>query len=332
LQSNSVGTAHAEIYDPATGSWSATGAMSNERVGATAARLADGRVLMAGGARSVTSEKFASAELYDPATGSWSATGSLATPRAAATATVLADGRVLVAGGYNSTDGTLTSAEVYTPAGVAPAPPAPSPAPVPSSPPAPAPAPAPPGAAPIFADVPSGYWAYDQITRFAQRGITTGCDTGLYCPERGVTRAEMTVFLDRTLGQGQLTPATPTFADVPTNYWAYGYIERLAALGVTTGCGTDGQGHRFYCPERGVSRAEMATFIDRALGQAQATPATPTFADVPSGYPAYHYIEAFAGRGITTGCGTDDQGRRVYCPERGVTRAEMAVFIIRAFP
>jgi len=36
--------------------------------------------------------------------------------------------------------------------------------------------------------------------------------------------------------------------------------------------------------------------------------------------------------GVTTGCGTNDQGQRIYCPDRGVTRAEMAVFIIRAFP
>lgn len=320
LQSSSIGTERAEIYDPATGGWTATGAMTTERTGAVAARLADGRVLVAGGARSLTSEKFASAELYDPATGTWAPTGSLATPRATAAATILADGRVLVAGGYNTTDSALTSAEAYTPASVAPAPPAP------------APSPAPPSAAPRFADVPSGYWAYDQITRFAQRGITTGCDVGLYCPERGVTRAEMAVFLDRTLGQGQLTPATPTFADVPADFWAYGYIERLAALGITTGCGTNGQGHRLYCPERGVSRAEMATFIDRALGQSQVTPVTPTFADVPAGYPAYGYIEAFSGRGITTGCGTDDQGHKIYCPDRGVTRAEMAVFIVRAFP
>jgi len=53
---------------------------------------------------------------------------------------------------------------------------------------------------------------------------------------------------------------------------------------------------------------------------------------VPVGYWAYDQIGRFAQRGITTGCGTDEQGRRVYCPERGVTRAEMAVFIIRAYP
>lgn len=148
-----------------------------------------------------------------------------------------------------------------------------------------------------------------------------------------MTRAEMAVFLDRTLGYG--TPPTPTgqtFADVPPSYWAYAYIEQFATLGITTGCGTDHQGQRFYCPERGVTRAEMAAFLIRALGQAQVTPGTATFADVPTTHPQYGYIEALVKLGVTTGCGANDRGQRLYCPERGVNRAEMAVFITRAFP
>ena len=76
----------------------------------------------------------------------------------------------------------------------------------------------------------------------------------------------------------------------------------------------------------------MAAFIVRAKGQAELRPATPTFADVPSSYWAFGQIERFLSLGVTTGCGEDEQGRRVYCPERGVTRAEIAVFIIRAYP
>ncbi len=183
-------------------------------------------------------------------------------------------------------------------------------------------------AAPTFTDVPTTYWAYNQIEEFAARGITTGCDVGLYCPERGVTRAEMAVFLDRTLGYANPpTPASQRFTDVPPGYWAYAFIDQFAQLGITTGCG----GTEF-CPERGVSRAEMAAFLIRAMKGSQITPATPTFADVPASHPQYGYIEALVSRGVTTGCGTDEQGRRIYCPDRGVNRAEMAVFITRAFP
>jgi len=114
---------------------------------------------------------------------------------------------------------------------------------------------------PSFTDVPPGYWAYEQIGRFAQRGITTGCDIGLYCPERSVTWAEMAVFLDRTLGYGSPPiPASQRFADVSPAYWAYAFIDKFATLGITTGCG----GSEF-CPDRGVNRAEMAVFIIRAF-------------------------------------------------------------------
>jgi len=192
---------------------------------------------------------------------------------------------------------------------------------------------------PTFADVPDDYWAYAPIERFAARGITTGCGTDdqgrrVYCPDRNVTRAEMAVFLDRTLGYG--TPPTPTgqtFADVPPTYWAYAFIEQFAQLGITTGCGTNDAGQRLFCPDRSVTRAEMAVFIDRARGYANPpAPASATFFDVPPTYWAYASIEQFYQLGVTTGCGTDGQGRRLYCPDRNVTRAEMAVFIIRAYP
>ncbi len=140
------------------------------------------------------------------------------------------------------------------------------PSPSPSASPSPTPST---GPAPSFADVPTGYWAHEQIISFARRGITTGCgdnDRGqrLYCPERGVTRAEMAAFLDRAKKQTELANPTPTFADVPPSYWAYGWIERFFTLGVTTGCGTDDGGNKVYCPDRGVTRAEMAVFIIRA--------------------------------------------------------------------
>ena len=202
----------------------------------------------------------------------------------------------------------------------------------------PAPSPSPLPSPKTFADVPADYWANAQIGQFAARGITTGCgDDGqgrrLYCPERGVTRAEMATFITRTLGQDKaVPPTTPTFADVPTDYWAYTQIEAFARLGITTGCGLDELGRRIFCPDRGVTRAEMAAFLDRAKVQGELAPGAPTFADVPTGYWAYGWIERFFTLGVTTGCGTDDQGRKVYCPDRGVTRAEMAVFIIRAYP
>jgi len=106
--------ASAEVYNPATGAFAPTGAMAAARQGATATRLRDGRVMVAGGI-DASGEALSSAELYDPTTGTFSATGSMTAPRLGQSAVLLTDGRVLIAGGGTDAK-TAASAELYDPA------------------------------------------------------------------------------------------------------------------------------------------------------------------------------------------------------------------------
>jgi hypothetical protein len=101
--------ASAELYNPTNGTWAPVSSMANPRYGHTATRLANGKVLVAGGQG--TREIIADAELYDPTAGTWTPAGQMTGARYYHTATLLPNNQLLVAGGSPS----LTSAELFDP-------------------------------------------------------------------------------------------------------------------------------------------------------------------------------------------------------------------------
>ncbi|WP_345323195.1 S-layer homology domain-containing protein [Candidatus Villigracilis proximus] len=183
----------------------------------------------------------------------------------------------------------------------------------------------------IFRDVPDTYWAWQYVERLYNAGVTGGCSTSPlnYCPENIVTRDQMAVFLLKGIHGASYTPpainGATGFADVAANHWAAAWIKQLAAEGITSGCGGGN-----YCPDTTVTRAQMAVFLLKAKnGSSYAPPAvggSTSFNDVTTEYWAAAFIKQLVADGITAGCGNSS-----YCPETAVTRAQMAVFLVRTF-
>ncbi len=122
----------------------------------------------------------------------------------------------------------------------------------------------PPATGTVFTDVPSNSFAAAWIEALAAAQVTGGCGGGNYCPADPVTRAQMAVFLLRTLeGPTYLPPAcvTPTFNDVPCTSGFARWIDELALRGITAGCGNGN-----YCPADAVTRGQMAVFLSTTFG------------------------------------------------------------------
>src|SRR5207249_8237533 len=100
------------LYDPTKNQWSPGPELASARSGHGAALLADGKVLVTGGADQAG--RLASSELLDAFANSWSATGALATARSDHLAISLSNGRIVVVGGRGSRDA-LASSELFDP-------------------------------------------------------------------------------------------------------------------------------------------------------------------------------------------------------------------------
>ncbi len=116
----------------------------------------------------------------------------------------------------------------------------------------------------VFSDVPTNGFAAGYIESLANGGVTGGCAPGLFCPSDPVNRAQMAVFLLRTLeGPSYVPPActTATFADMPCSSGFSRWVYELVRRNITAGCGGGN-----YCGINNVTRGQMAVFLVAAFG------------------------------------------------------------------
>ncbi len=171
-----------------------------------------------------------------------------------------------------------------------------------------------------FCDVAVGAYYETPVTSLHADGVLGGtlCEEG-FCPSEPVLRKTLAVWLVRLLdGKNPQPVIRSRFGDVEPSGFHGRFIERLAQLGVTRGCG-DGN----FCPDGVVSRAEMAAFLSRAYRLAAGP--DPGFGDVADDAWYAADVSKLAASGITKGC---DDG--LFCPGRDTTRGELATFLHRA--
>ena len=174
-----------------------------------------------------------------------------------------------------------------------------------------------------FDDVqPDAFYA-TPVEELHAQGVFAGtlCEDG-FCPSEPIDRKTMAVWVVRILDGEDPQPGASRFSDVNSElppFWRP-FIERLADVGVTSGCG-DGAN---FCPDRNVTRAEMATFIARAFYLPGGP--DPGFSDVADDVWYAVDVATIVAARITVGC----KDGTVYCPGGDTTRGQMATFLHRA--
>lgn len=163
-----------------------------------------------------------------------------------------------------------------------------------------------------FGDVRAGSTHADSIERIAAKGIADPCSSSRFCPTNAVTRGSFATMLVRALDLPRPTDGASRFTD--TNGEVARDAEALAAAGLTTGCREDS-----FCPDRRLTREQLATFFARAL---ELEPRSSSFSDVSRTHDGN--VGALQAAGIVNGCTSSR-----YCPTDDVTRAQTASMLDR---
>lgn len=155
-------------------------------------------------------------------------------------------------------------------------------------------------------------------------GVLDGadCGSGLFCPDAHLRRWELAVWLVRTIEAAEPAPVRVTrFADLDADEWWSPHVERLFDRGITRGCAIE---PARFCPDRIVTRGQLASFVVRAFDLAGPTEPSHWRFDL---FGAPHAATSLMPAGLLQQCGTDPPR---YCPHHPATRGQAATLLSRA--
>lgn len=171
-------------------------------------------------------------------------------------------------------------------------------------------------AATSFKDVPTSFWAKDEIHFLVDLGIIKGYQNGNYGVNDKVQRKHAAIMLARAFELDTENPKNPGFKDVPTNHSAYKEIAAVVEAGIF-------QKAEKFNPDGYLTRAQMAKILTYSF-DLRYTYST-YFKDVDRDDWFYHDVQALASNSITTGRNGNFE------PNAHTTRTEFAVFMARIY-
>lgn len=177
-----------------------------------------------------------------------------------------------------------------------------------------------------FRDVPASHWANLSVETLAARGIVKGVASGVFDPNRAITRAEFVQLLVSTFDLMDET-ASANFKDVPRNAWYYGAVASAVKSGIASGLSS-----QRFAPNEPITREQMAVMAYRAALAAGVIDSSLqansiSFKDASA---ISSYAKQAVGMMQTAGV-IDGMGSNTYAPKASTTRAQAASVIFKLY-
>src|SRR5262249_41479192 len=111
-----------------------------------------------------------------------------------------------------------------------------------------------------FSDVPTTHWAFAYVETAVQHGALAGYADSTFRPNNNITRAQLAKLIVTARGWSLMQPGTATFSDVPSTYWAAGFVETAVDAEILSGY-QDGT----FRPDAPATRAQVAKILSNGL-------------------------------------------------------------------